>query len=365
MNQNNRMSARYIVHSARPLAGYAASEFLQACPELAAHLGPGASERWRQVFVQLLEELSVSLFANRPGMFVDYAAWMRGLLRSRDLPDGGLESAMQTLCEVLTAELPAAAAAAAIDVCHKALDALKTTAAVVDVPLSADTADGRLACGYLLALLEGDGDRATRLILEAAEAKTPVSVLYMNVLIPAQQEAGRMWHNAEINIAEEHFTTATTRSVMARLAGYAVRKAPNGKTILTSSVSGNQHDLGMQAVAEFFGMDGWRVIQLGADLPMHDLAQAVDFYQADLVGLSVTLRPQIPLLAKTIEAIRGGGHGETVKILVGGRAFLGNTDLPAILGADGYASNPIEAVAVGNALVGLNDGGTLHSDSTE
>ncbi|MDZ7616070.1 MAG: cobalamin-dependent protein [Patescibacteria group bacterium] len=353
MNHNNRMSARYIAHATRSLAGYAASEFLQACPELAAHLGPGASERWRQVFVQLLEELSVALFANRPEMFVEYAAWMGGLLRSRDLPDGGLESAMQTLCAVLKAELPADTAAVAIDVCRESLGGLKPSAAASDVPLSADTANGRLACGYLLALLEGDCDRATRLILDAAEAGTPVAELYMNVLIPAQQEAGRMWHNAEINIAEEHFTTATTRSVMSRLAGYAVRKGPNGKTVLTSSVSGNQHDLGMQAVAEFFGMDGWRVIQLGADLPMHDLAQAVSFYQADLVGLSVTLRSQIPLLAKTIEAIRGTGRGETVKILVGGRAFLGNTDLPGTLGADGYAPNPTEAVRIGNALAGL------------
>ena len=365
MNQNNRVSARYIAHSTRRLAHYAASDFLQKYPELAAGLEPGAMERWQQVFAQLLEELRAALFADRPRMFADYAAWMRALLKSRDVPDGGLESAVKTLCEVLAAELPEETATAAIGICRESLDAIRANTTSPDVPLSADTHHGRLACRYLLALLEGDPNRATRLILDAAEAGTPVPDLYMKVLIPAQQEAGRMWHNAEINIAEEHFTTATTRSVMARLAGYAPDRTPNGKTVLTASVCGNQHDLGMQVVADFFSMDGWRVIQLGADLPSHDLAQAVEFYQADLVAISVALRPQIPTLAKTIAAIRQSGRGESVKILVGGHAFLGNTDLPTALGADGYAADPIEAVARGNALVGLDGEGKRPSDPSE
>lgn len=51
----------------------------------------------------------------------------------------------------------------------------------------------------------------------------------------------------------------------------------------------------------------------------------------------------------------------SVKILVGGRGLTGVSELAAEFGADGYASDPIKAVALGNALVGLTsdppDGG--------
>lgn len=353
MSEVQPMSARCIVHSARALAGYAAGELLHRHPDLAAGLGPAALGRWQQVFFQCLEELSAALAANRPGLFADYAVWMRALLRSRGLPDGGLQTALDTLCGVLAAELPPDAAAAAAEACRGAIGRLEAGDAPADLPLSADTADKRLAASYLLALLEGDSHRATRLILDAAEAGTPVADLYLKVLLPAQQEAGRMWQEAEINVAEEHFATTTTRSVMARLARYAPAAPPNGKTLLAAAVAGNQHDLGVQAVAEFFEMAGWRVIQLGADLPIPDLVQAIDFYRADVLALSAVLRSQIGVLRQTIEAVRRSERGRAVKILVGGRAFLDNADLAATLGADGYAPDPIEAVALGGALVGL------------
>ena len=162
-----------------------------------------------------------------------------------------------------------------------------------------------------------------------------------------------MWQDAEINIAEEHFTTATTRAVMAQLRARAVEKPANGKTLVTSAVAGNQHDIGLQVVADFFELDGWRVIQLGGDVPIPDLVEAVGFHQADLLGLSVCLSAQLKTLKETIESVRRSDCGAAVKILVGGRGLTGAADLAAEFGADGYAVDPAEAVLLGNTLVGL------------
>ena len=118
-------------------------------------------------------------------------------------------------------------------------------------------------------------------------------------------------------------------------------------------MAGNQHDLGIQVVADLFEMDGWRVIQLGSNVPFDDLAQAVEFYQADLVALSVSLATQLPALEETIAAVRASERGVNVKILVGGCGMMGAADLAKSKGADDYALNAAEAVSRGNALVGL------------
>ena len=177
--------------------------------------------------------------------------------------------------------------------------------------------------------------------------------LYLRVLQPAQEELGRMWLLGEINVAEEHFATTTTRLVMAQLHAREVCGPSNGKTLVAAAVAGNQHDLGIQVVADLFEMDGWRVIQLGSNVPADDLAQAVEFYQADLVALSVSLATQLPALEEAIAAVRASQRGVTVKILVGGCGMMGTAELAKSKGADDYASNAVEAVARGNALVGL------------
>jgi MerR family transcriptional regulator, light-induced transcriptional regulator len=154
-------------------------------------------------------------------------------------------------------------------------------------------------------------------------------------------------------VAEEHFATATTRLVMARLNSNAACRPANGKTLIAAAVAGNQHDLGVQMVADLFEMDGWRVVQLGANVPAEDLAQAVEFYSANLVALSLSLATQLPTLQEAVSAIRARQRGATVKILVGGCGLGTSGELLKSSGVDGFAADAREAVACGNALVGL------------
>lgn len=142
--------------------------------------------------------------------------------------------------------------------------------------------------------------------------------------------------------------------VMAQLLPRAMLPPPNGKTMLAASVAGNQHDIGLQAVADFFEMDGWRTILLGADVPTRDLVQAIECFQADLLGLSTSQTVQLHSVRTAIEAIRESPRGNEVKILLGGRALDDSDNLPTELGADGYASHPLEAVSFGRQLVGLS-----------
>ena len=55
----------------------------------------------------------------------------------------------------------------------------------------------------------------------------------------------------------------------------------------------------------------------------------------------------------TIQTVRSGNRGDAVRILVGGRAFAGSSELAVQLGADGYAADPDGAVRLGAQLVGL------------
>jgi methanogenic corrinoid protein MtbC1 len=204
---------------------------------------------------------------------------------------------------------------------------------------------------YLLALFQGDRQRATRVILDALDEGHSVKDLCLHVLLPAQSEVGRMWHADEINVAEEHFVSATTKTLMAQLMSRAEFRPSNGKTILAAGVAGNHVDIGLQAVADFFELDGWRAIHLGADVPTCDIVQAVEYFEADLVGLSASQSTQLETVRQTINAVRSAERGDHLKIIVGGFAFAGSEHLAPQLGADGYAPDPAAAVELGRHLV--------------
>jgi methanogenic corrinoid protein MtbC1 len=160
-----------------------------------------------------------------------------------------------------------------------------------------------------------------------------------------------MWHANEISVAEEHFVSATTKAVMAQLMTRAEMMPRNGKTMLAAAVAGNQIDIGLQAVADFFEMDGWRAIQLGANVPTVDIVRAVDDFEADLLGLTASQSVQLQTVCTTIASVRSAQRGQDIKIIVGGFAFSGSEHLAQQLGADGYAPDPSTAVELGKRLV--------------
>jgi MerR family transcriptional regulator, light-induced transcriptional regulator len=339
------------------LAGYAASDLLESQPDLKQTLATQAFATWQVVLRNCVEELAAALNAGRPQFFAGYVGWMQSVLTARGVPPTAFPSAVASLAKVLAAELPSELGTNAADLLHAALRDLDRNMPETPSFLKSDTPHGRLAAGFLLALLEGDRAEASRLILDAAQQGFSVAELYLQVLLPVQQEVGRMWQADEINVAEGHFATSTTNTILAQLRLRSPERERNGKTLMAAAVAGNRHDIGLQVVADFFEMGGWRVIQLGSDMPIPDLAQAVEFYQPDLLALSVALHTQLVTLTDTIQAVRRGPRGAAVKILVGGRGLAEAADLVQEFGADAYAADPNTAVALGNSLVGLADSG--------
>ena len=280
MTQPEQVLARILKSGARALAGYAAGETPPIDAETAQTAVVTRFDGWRNVLAARLEEIAVAISTGRPEFFVEQVHWTRAALEARGVPAEMLRARLEALRHVLVEQIPAELAPMATGYIDRALAEFGGEPAGLTPRLSAETPGERLAATYLVAILEGDRRKAISLILRAADEGQGVPDIYLRVLQPAQEELGRMWLLGEINVAEEHFATMTTRLLMAQLHAREVCRAANGKTLVAAAVSGNQHDLGIQVVADLFEMEGWRVIQLGSNVPTADLAQAVEFYDA-------------------------------------------------------------------------------------
>lgn len=336
--------------SGKAFAGFAATRLLERYPSAESRFAPDAFTGWKTHFEQRLQELAAALAAEEPGLFLDSVEWSRRAFAAREVPEADLRASLECLREVLEDELPDEAGSQAGAVLASAI-------ARFDSPCRDDragpdpaTPTGKVALSYLLAVLEGDRHRAAKLLLDAVDdGSLTVEQAYLEVLIPAQQEVGRLWHTNALSVAEEHFVTSTTLHVMSLLVHRGGGQPFNGKTVIAAGVAGEVHDIGVRVAGDFFEMAGWRVIHVGADLPVNEVVDAARRFDADLIVLAATLSTHLRAVERTIAALRSEGGP---KVIVGGQAFGGAPELWKKVGADAYAPSPGEAVEIAARMVG-------------
>ncbi len=348
----NPFAAKLLESSAPAYAGFAVSLLLERHPEIEERFAPSAMTYWKTHMTQRVRELAVAITAGKQRLFLSRVDWARQAFQARGAPEGDLQASLECLREVLDEELPDAAKEEARTILSQVLETFAEPLPVAEIRLDADQPSEQLALEYLLAVLEGDSRRAIDMLLKAVEDGLGIHDAYLEVLLPAQQEVGRLWHNGELSVAEEHFVTATTRQAMSLLSRRTEPAPTNGKTVVAAAVAGNVHDLAVRVISDFFEHAGWRSVCLGGDVPVEEVADSAGYFKADAIVLSAALSVQLQTVAETTAAIRGLPDRE-VKVLVGGIAFAEAPELWQQLGADGYAATAAEAVALAANLVGL------------
>ncbi len=116
---------------------------------------------------------------------------------------------------------------------------------------------------------------------------------------------------------------------------------PRGVIVL-GTVRGDLHDIGKNLVSIMFRGAGFKVIDLGIDVPDEDFVKAVKENHPDILALSALLTMTLPMMKTTIEAVEGAGLKDEVVIMVGGAPVT--QKFADQIGAHGYAPDAATAV---------------------
>ena len=130
--------------------------------------------------------------------------------------------------------------------------------------------------------------------------------------------------------------------------GIAVK---NLGTLVIGTVKGDLHDLGQNLVSVTFTAAGFRVVNLGADVPTERFVETVRREKPQIVGLSALLTTTMDAQRQVIEGLRTAGFRDAVKVIVGGA--VASDDWASEIGADGYGSDAVDGVRKAKALLGF------------
>lgn len=210
---------------------------------------------------------------------------------------------------------------------------------------SADSGRDGLAAArqqFVGAILSGERRAALTVALAALEAGAPIPDLYADVFQAALYEIGRRWEENRITVAQEHMATAVTQYVMAHVFEHIPPSAVKRGLAVITGVPGELHHVGAMMVSDMLEAHGWQVQFLGSNLPVASIVGTVSEARPALLGVSVTMRDNLPQAVELIAGAKQAVSG--LRVVVGGAAFR-SAEWTAT-GADDYAADVRGAIAL-------------------
>ncbi|NQU30763.1 MAG: cobalamin B12-binding domain-containing protein [Anaerolineae bacterium] len=120
-------------------------------------------------------------------------------------------------------------------------------------------------------------------------------------------------------------------------------------TVVLATVEGDIHEIGKTLVGTMLTSSGFKVYDLGVDVPTADLIAKAEEVGADIIGLSALLTTTMIKQKEVIDEI--AKRGLKVMVMVGGAPVT--KEWVQRIEADGYSEDAIGAVSVAKELMGL------------
>ena len=225
---------------------------------------------------------------------------------------------------------------------------MENAASFASVQAAAAPAAINFGEGLQFAIGKGLKDKAAAITAQLLQTAAPLEVVNTQI-IPALDKVGRGFEEKTV------FLPQLLMSAEAAKAAFAVIKnrmnvganGGNKGIFVIATVEGDIHDIGKNIVKLLLENYGYRVIDLGKDVPPQKVVDAVAEHHSPLCGLSALMTTTVPAMEATIRLLRQ--QTPWCKVVVGGAVLT--REYADAIGADFYAKDAMETVRFAESLV--------------
>jgi len=204
--------------------------------------------------------------------------------------------------------------------------------------------------GIAVALIAGRRDEVAEKVQQAVDEGLEPQTILSEGLIAGMSVVGERFRRNIVYVPEVLIAARAMKAGMAILEPLLAKGGvePAG-TVVIGTVKGDLHDIGKNLVAMMLQGGGFRVIDLGTDVPPEKFVSAAQENNASVIGMSALLTTTMPQMANVVKAVKEANLDNT-KMIIGGAPVT--QSFADEIGADGYAPDAATAVEVVQRLVG-------------
>lgn len=199
------------------------------------------------------------------------------------------------------------------------------------------------------AVLKGNKARIVeRVDLELIQGKKPETIIN-ELLIPAINEVGELFNKKQYFLPQLIASAEAMETAIQYLEPKLEKKNEGAEmpTIVIATVEGDIHDIGKNLVALMLRNYGYRVLDLGKDVPKEEIVETAQREHAAIIALSALMTTTMMRMKDVVEYARQ--QKVDAKVMIGGAVIT--QSFADEIGADGYSKDAAEAVRVAERLL--------------
>lgn len=201
------------------------------------------------------------------------------------------------------------------------------------------------------AVLKGNRGGIAAMTAEAVTAGEDPARLLNESLLPAINRVGDYFEQKKYFLPQLIASAEAMKNAIEVLEPYLL-KEQDGESmpvVVIATVEGDIHDIGKNLVALMLKNYGFKVIDLGKDVPKEMIIQAAREHRADIIALSALMTTTMQRMREVVELAKK--EGITAKIMIGGAVTT--QEYADEIHADGYSKDAAEAVKLARRLLGI------------
>ncbi len=197
-------------------------------------------------------------------------------------------------------------------------------------------------------IIKGIKDTAAQITHNLLETLSPITIIDQEI-IPALNTVGVGFEAGTVYLPQLLMSAEAAKAAFEVIKSSAPQEAQGDSKgiFVIATVQGDIHDIGKNIVRLLLENYGFRVIDLGKDVPPEVITQKVMEYHAPMVGLSALMTTTVPAMKETIQQLKE--NAPWCKVIVGGAVL--NPEYAQKIGADHYAKDAMEAVRVAEKII--------------
>ncbi|MEI8572302.1 MerR family transcriptional regulator [Methylomonas sp. LW13] len=160
-------------------------------------------------------------------------------------------------------------------------------------------------------------ERCEQLLKKALIAAEPLDYA-RDILLPALQTVGELWHDGKLNIAQEHMFSSCIKRIVLSMVNNLHHHSKNNPGMLFATPSGDPHEFGILVSCLIAANQGYNCYYLGADLPAKDIIEACQHLKPDVIVMGLVKTPPEQVTLDELQLIIDSVSSEPTQVWLGG-----------------------------------------------
>lgn len=195
------------------------------------------------------------------------------------------------------------------------------------------------------AIIKGLKEESAVLAAKALETVDGLSLINEQI-VPALDVVGVGFEKKTMFLPQLLMSAEAAKAAFDEVKKKIPQGGGNKQTVILATVKGDIHDIGKNIVKVIMENYGYKVIDLGKDVPPEDIVSAAVENDIKLVGLSALMTTTVPAMEETIKQLNE--KKPDCKVVVGGAVLT--QEYADMIKADKYAKNAMETVRYAEEL---------------